>query len=267
MKQDKSFPAVPWRVVPVCEYQKLDVHPEDLLNGGDFRKCDTYRGGGGYDQFPAIYERRFGKLVHHQFVTQLYACSLDCPYCYVTRSGVFGKWKPYTTDSLVYAFEDSKQEIFHLMGGAPALYLNHWPALMDRLPESAVFTSDFLLIERTYDPSVLNQIAGHNHALIAVDIKGVTPEDFRRNTRRTLNEPLFWKNLDALVTACVPFYLTFTAPDPNHYDEYVAKLVARYGQSIMDDAFSIGLIEYDAAPYVDILPILNQGAELVPTNL
>jgi len=245
----------------------LDVHPEDLLNGGDFRRCDTYRGGGGYDQFPAICERRLGKRVHHQFVVQLYACSLDCAYCYVTRSGVFGQRKYYTTDSLVYAFEDSKQEIFHLMGGSPALYLNHWPGLMDQVHAPAVFTSDLLLIERTYDPSVLNQIAGHENALFAVDIKGVTPEDFRKNTRRSLNEPLFWKNLDALVTAAVPFYLTFTNPDPNHYDEYVARLTERYGPTIMDDAFSIGLIEYDAAPYVDIQPVLTNGIGPLPTNL
>ena len=43
-----------WKVVPICDYQKLDVRPEDLLDSGDFRKCETYRGGGGYDQFPKI---------------------------------------------------------------------------------------------------------------------------------------------------------------------------------------------------------------------
>lgn len=260
MKRDKSFATDAWKVVPICEYQKLDVRPEDLLNGGDFRKCDTYRGGGGYDQFPAICEKRLGRRAHNQFVVQLYGCGLHCPYCYVTRSGVFGPWKYYTTDGLVYAFEDSEQEIFHLMGGAPAFYVKQWPMLLERLPETAIFTSDFLLIERTYELSLMREIAQRRNALFAVDIKGVTPEDFRRNTRRNLNEKLLWKNLDTLVEAAVPFYLTFTNPDPDHYDEFAAKLVERYGPSIMEDAFSISLIEYAAAPYVDIQPILNNAA-------
>ena len=82
---------IEWPVVPVCKAQRKDVRPEDILHGGLFRLCDTYRGGGGYDQFNAIYEKCFGKKVNPtQFVVQLKGCPLNCDYCYVTNEGVSG---------------------------------------------------------------------------------------------------------------------------------------------------------------------------------
>ena len=244
-----------WPVVPIGEYQRLDVRPDDLLDGGDFRRCDTYRGGGGYDHFPGICEKRLGRLLHHQFVVQLYGCNLDCPYCYVTRSGVWGKAKHFTTKQLVHAFERSGQEVFHLMGGAPALYLNGWPELVAELP-AAVFHSDFLLTEQPYDESVLADIAalGRGNTLFAVDIKGTTPADYERNTRKKFKADLFWGNLDRLVRNGINFYLTFTNPDMGNYDAMVESLVARFGRAIMDDAFIIKLVDYDALPFVDIRP-------------
>jgi hypothetical protein len=65
-----------WKVVPISKYQQLDVNHLVLLDGGAFRKCNTYKGGGGYDQFPAICERRLGKRLHQQFIVQLYGCNL-----------------------------------------------------------------------------------------------------------------------------------------------------------------------------------------------
>lgn len=244
-----------WKVVPICGYQKLDVRREDLLNDGDFRKCDTYRGGGGYDQFPAICEKRLGKRLHHQLVVQLYGCNLDCPYCYVTRTGVWSPWKPYTTNELLQAFADSGQEVFHLMGGAPALYLEQWPEIIERLPEGAVFHSDFLLTEKPYPVPLLRRIAAEKNCLFAVDIKGVTREDYERNTRTKFKEVFFWENLANLVWTKVPFYITFTNPDLAAYDGFVRKLTRELGDSVMEDAFTIPLIEYEAGPFVDIQPV------------
>ena len=65
---------------------------------------------------------------------------------------------------------------------------------------------------------------------------------------------MFWHNLDALVTYGVKFYLTFTAPDKYEYPGFCAKLIERYGKGILDDSFVIDLIDYDAQPFVDILP-------------
>lgn len=44
-----------WKVVPICDKQMKDVNPSDVLNDGLYRKCDVYKGGGGYDMFPSIY--------------------------------------------------------------------------------------------------------------------------------------------------------------------------------------------------------------------
>jgi len=77
-----------WKVCPIQGRQLRDVREEDLF--GDFRLCDSYRGGGGYDQFPRIYSDRRDVPIeglNSQFVVQLYGCPLNCHYCYVTRDG------------------------------------------------------------------------------------------------------------------------------------------------------------------------------------
>lgn len=244
-----------WKVVPICEYQRTDVRPDDLLNGGDFRKCETYRGGGGYDQFPAICEKRLGKRAHKQFIVQLYGCNLDCPYCYVTRTGVWGAWKPYESADLMQAFTDSDQEVFHLMGGAPAIYLDDWTQLLCRMPAQAVFHSDFLLTEKLYKETSLRALSVfRNYSLFAVDIKGVTPEDHLKNTRKPLNEKMLYTNLERLLRHDIPFYITFTAPDLNHIDAWKADVSTRFGEKVLEDCFTIPLIEYNATPFVDIRP-------------
>ena len=48
-------------VVPLCEAQLMDVNPLDILNNGLYRKCNTYKGGGGYDKFPEIYNAKIGR--------------------------------------------------------------------------------------------------------------------------------------------------------------------------------------------------------------
>ena len=116
-----------WPVVPLCKNQLKDVRPEDVLNNGLYRKCDIYRGGGGYDQFNKIWEKRKGyRISPKQFVVQLAGCPLHCPYCYVTPDGINGKVVFKTTDEILTDYKDSNLQVFHLMGGAPALYLSHW---------------------------------------------------------------------------------------------------------------------------------------------
>ena len=257
-----------WKVVPICDYQKMDVHPEDLLDGGSFRKCETYRGGGGYDQFPAIAQRRLkmGYAPHKQFIAQLYGCNLDCPYCYVTRSGVWGTPIEFTTPELVNAFFRSSQQVFHLMGGAPAIYLEDWPEIAAAIDGFGfpVFHSDFLLTEKPYDIKVLADLADIGNSLFAVDIKGVTKEDYEKNTRKPFREDLFWGNLERLVkTTGLQFYLTFTAPNKERFLPFCDMLKSRFGERILRDSFVIDLIDYDATPFVDILPVRKHELKTV----
>ncbi len=84
-----------WKVVPLSEGQLQDVNPKDILEDGLYRMCNSYKGGGGYDKFPDFVQH-FYRLekdkYSKQFIVQLFGCNLDCPYCYVTREGVWGDW-------------------------------------------------------------------------------------------------------------------------------------------------------------------------------
>lgn len=254
-----------WKVVPLSKGQLLDVRPEDIVANGHFRLCDTYRGGGGYDQFPRIAELRFGTLHRRQFIVQLFGCNLDCPYCYVTREGVWGQPVEYSTTDLVAAYfdalatEPNPPSVFHLMGGAPALQLKFWPELVEafqRETKHSVFHSDLMLTESEYDYSALRAVARPN-CLYAVDIKGLTPEEHLKNTRKPFLEGRFWRNLDLLERAKVPYYITFTACSQANIDAFWELFLENYPFSYQErfsEAFSIDLINYDALPHVDDIP-------------
>ena len=242
-----------WKVCPVQGRQLKDVRQEDIFS--HFRICKTYRGGGGYDKFPEIAVRRGFNVAELegnlgiQFVVQLYGCHLDCPYCYVTRDGIFGDHIGYTSEELVDMFSLALGRydtgVFHLMGGSPALYHHRWPELIDALPKNIIFHSDLLLTERSYDLPALNR-CNRGNTLYAVNIKGVTAEDYFRNTGRKLDEKQFWFNMYCVVDSSIDFYLTFTNPDPDHIEEFKERLALRYGDDILDDHFVIDLVDYEA---------------------
>lgn len=243
-----------WPVVPLSEGQLRDVRPEDILCGGAFRTCNTYRGGGGYDQFPQLCEKMLGiKDASTQFVVQLRGCTLDCPYCYVTREGVWGVPTSFLSSALVAWFGISNAKVFHLMGGAPAMYMKYWPQLISlvRLLPDRVFHSDLMLVEHDYDPDVLRRISGP-HCLYAVDIKGLTTQEFERNTRRPFNEDLLYKNLHTLALSPVKFYFTFTNVEPEGRIRFLSYFQDMYGYA--PENFVVDLIEYDAIPFVDRVP-------------
>jgi hypothetical protein len=131
------------------------------------------------------------------------------------------------------------------MGGSPALYLEQWSDILQYLDNNIIFHSDFLLIEKVYKQAWLENINSKN-SLYAVNIKGVTPEDFYINTKRKLNKKLFWGNFDKLIKSEINFYITFTNPDVKSLDNFKDVLIKRYGKGILEDSFVIDLIQYDA---------------------
>lgn len=254
-----------WKVSRLSKNQLLDVRPEDVLYDGWFRLCETYRGGGGYDQFPLVAKSRFGYPHHKQFIVQLYGCNLDCPYCYVTREGVWGEFGTFRTEELIEhfinAFKKHRTSVFHLMGGAPALQMKQWPNLIRRLTlkcreekiSNWVFHSDLLLTERSYDPKILKQIR-HYHALYAVDIKGLTHDEYKKNTRKEFPEELFYENLCKLEECNIPYYLTFTNIEHENklrFFDHITKHFPEVADKRIKESFSIGLINYKATKYVD----------------
>lgn len=250
-----------WKVVPLSLGQMLDVRPDDILEGGLYRRCSTFRGGGGYDQFPYLATLHFGgaaDMYSDQFVVQLLGCNLDCSYCYVTRAGVWGSHEKVTTSELVEAFVKSGLPVFHLMGGAPALQLSHWGELIEeihRRAPSAVFHSDLMLSEGHYRVEDLSSIVGPR-CLYALNIKGLTPSNWRTNTRKTLNVGLFWNNWRALQTNYVPAYVTFTGVDRYRLDEFWAEAEVNGINSATwrRNSFVIDIIDYNAVSHVDDVP-------------
>ena len=237
-----------FRVVPLCDRQLRDINPTDVLNGGLYRKCSVYKGGGGYDRFPYICESRLGYQYGAQFVVQVYGCPLKCPYCYVTPDGVHGEYVNVSTDKLLVDFESSGQDVFHLMGGAPAIYMDLWAGIIDNLRDGVVFHSDLLLVEGEYDVGTLTRIAKPN-ALYAVSIKGIG-EGFKRNTGVDMDEKMgemFWGNLWAVVECGLNFYFTFTGMSAEEIADF-KRLCLEFGYdgSIFKDSFPIQIINYEA---------------------
>ena len=251
-----------WKVVPLSKGQLLDVRPEHVLANGAFRLCDTYKAGGGYDAFPERARSFFGDGEYGlQFVVQLYGCTLDCPWCYVTRAGVWSTPRLFTSLELVAAFNETKANVFHLMGGAPAMYIHHWPELLEALDrfgkQGWVFHSDLMLVEHEYDPKILETIT-HPRALYAVSIKGVTHGTFEKNTRRPYPHSRLWRNLERLERAGVPYYVTFTNVPEEEREAFWRRYKNEFGEldalaGEMGDVV-IDLIDYEACQYVDDVP-------------
>ena len=237
-----------WSVVPLCKRQLRDVNPSDILCNGLYRRCDIYKGGGGYDKFEAIYHRRFGvdTPLNEQFVVQLKGCPFKCPYCYVTQDGIWGESTPVDTVQLVADFVDSSFPVFHLMGGAPALYLKHWPEILEALPRQSVFHSDFLLQEGYYDIRDIKKIARYKNQLHAVSIKGADESEYKANTGVVPHMERLWKNLDTLWQYGPQFYLTFTGMSQESIDKFSETAERLFGKEVLADSFSIDIIHYDA---------------------
>lgn len=249
-----------WRVVPMSPGQLLDVRREDVLRDGSFRKCNLYKGGGGYDRFPEFASKRIGPGDYHlQFVVQLYGCNLDCPFCYVTRQGVWGAFRTFSSVQLVDVFNETECQVFHLMGGAPALTLPQWPDLVETLDSRGkanwVFHSDLMLTEIDYPVEALNRV-NHERALYAVGLKGIRSNTFLENTRKELNLKRLWRNLTLLEKVRIKYYVTFTNVGIDEREEFWNEYESEFGKSrrLNCDELVIDLIEYDALPFVDSVP-------------
>lgn len=241
-----------WKVVPLCDKQLRDVNPSDILYGGLYRKCNIYKGGGGYDRFEEILCNRYGYergIYNEQFVVQLQGCPLRCPYCYVTKDGVFGKPQLIDTDVLIGEFKETGLKVFHLMGGAPAMYISWWDKILKRLPDDVIFHSDFLCVEGEYQYTDLYHIGKFKNALYAVSVKGCDCDEFKKNTQRHLDEYLFFRNLEHLYNFSIPFYVTFTGMEQESVDKWLQALKDRNEEIyeyVIKDCFRIPLVHYDA---------------------
>ena len=274
--KDVLFP-----VVPVCDKQLRDVREEDrvYVNGIPIaRTCCIEKAGGGYDMFRDIFLSRFGvDSGPDHFIAQVYGCTHDCPWCYVTLDGVWGDavgLKVRELVNLVHGVNEKRKElneapdtpanrqpmpmikVLHLMGGAPALYLNSWPALYHEILRSdLIFHSDFLLDEGLYNVHVLEYLANmdkdYEVKTNLVASAGATATGHVRQLHAVSFKPgkvlthLQLTNLRALYVCGLPFYITFTGMKE---DEIQARKqqVLDFGlpEEIFNDSFAITLKHY-----------------------
>lgn len=229
-------------VVPVCDAQRKDVADSHLLTSGLYRSCNTYKAGGGYDQFPAIYTDITGESpanIGNQFVVQLRGCPLSCKYCYVTPAGVWGKETLVSAEKLVQDFKESGCGTFHLMGGAPASYYEHWYEILDLLPSNVPFHSDFVLCEKPYQLDVLKLSARYRNGVYAVSLKG----DLHWYEEQKIKVSLLFDNMELLDNSGIQYYVTFTGMNSKTINFWKR---AFSGICDFHNSFSIGLIEYEA---------------------
>ena len=139
------------------------------------------------------------------------------------------------------------------------MQMRNWPELLDALGESSVFHSDLMLTEGVYDSDTLRQVS-RKLSLYAVNVKGLTPEEWLTNTRKPLDEKLFWLNWRELQSQCVPSYITFTACDKRKLGDFW-KRAEQNGIEISlwdKDWFTIDLVSYKAVSHVDDIPYGGQ---------
>lgn len=244
-----------WPVVPLCARQRRDVREEDLIENGLFRRCNVSRSRDQRDNFGGICRSRLGRDGDWHFVAQLYGCVLSCPYCYVTPNGIFGDPEIIHSADLVRHYHASNLPVFHLMGGAPGLYLENWSQLTGRMSDKDIFHSDLLLVEQPYKSRWLLDVLLRSPAdvLVAINIKGTDSGNFRVNTGKPMPSDLFWKNFERVSEALDmvqsnidynPFYVTFTDPNPDTLPAMKEQIAVRVGEEFLEDCFVIDSVHY-----------------------
>lgn len=226
-------------IVPICKNQLLDVKQQDLIENGLYRKCNIYKGGGGYDKFPAICKQIYNIETDYQFIVQTKGCPFECPYCYVTKQGVNGEAFYLSVEEIVKAFEKSNLNVLHLMGGAPALYIESFKEFI--LPENKVFHSDLLLVEKEYKQEHFEL---QSKAIFAVSIKGQTQDEYLENTGKQVDIFFMLQNLNVLIKSGVNFYFTFTGCEIE--GSLTNLIISFFGKEIFKNSFKINIVNYEA---------------------
>ncbi len=178
-------------------------------------------------------------------MVQLLGCSLNCKYCYVTRDGVCGDATYIHTWKLVEDFKASGCGVFHLMGGAPALYLRWWVELLEALGD-VPFHSDFVLNELDYPLTTLKEIAQYKNGLYAVSIKGATEDEYLSVTQTSVKMAGLINNIRKLWLAGINFYLTYTGMSQQSIRVFEDLVEKHLPDGILRDAFPIEVVEYEA---------------------
>jgi len=135
---------------------------------------------------------------NNHFIIQLAGCPLKCWYCYVDNL----KADFYlSVEDIVDMFVQFKREckkkfgvevkVLHLMGGAPAFYCNSWPLFREELDKrglhDVILFSDVIFVENYFNSKIKPwKFLDINNFILTGSLKGLTKEDFLKNTGRDL---------------------------------------------------------------------------------
>ena len=236
-----------WSVQKICDEQIVNqnINKKDLLCNGYLRRYRTNIEDN-TDRLEEIYNKRnnTSRELNNQFIVQLRGCPLHCTYCPLTQKGVLGRdFKIFETRTLIKEYVRSGCNVFHLSGGAPGIYLNHFEEIISNLDDQ-LFHSVLMLNERVYTRDTINRLSKYDNILLTVSVKGVTKDEYLKNTGVEFDEGLFWTNLDMLVSYKIPFYFTFTNVSNSNANLFREKVIDRYGNDdILDDAYAINFVD------------------------
>jgi len=195
-------------IAKIGNIQKTDIEQTSgvKLYNAYGRICSVYKSKKSRigDSSPRRIAKLFGgnwQSYNHQFIVQVAGCPLNCWYCYVDNLDGKGKnSKNFTVVELVDLFvqfrsaalDDYKAPInvFHLMGGDPALYCAFWPHLRDELDRrhmsGVIILSNTVLVERKTKRLEPWKFLDIPHFMLSGCLKGVNREDFLKNTGKDL---------------------------------------------------------------------------------
>lgn len=239
-------------IMPVGKVQSTDIRDEHKF--GYFRICASYKDPNhkkGYDKFPDFATIKFGgnpSFWNYHLIVQLRGCPLKCPYCYVDDEGIEGLTPiNLTPEELVLKAkkilnDDNRLNVFHLMGGAPGLYIRFWSEILDVMNKvnlnKVLFHSDIILVE----PEIVNsfylnlkKIKNFKNHLIAVCVKGITDENLIENTGiKNLKYYKYFENLNNVISTGINYYITLINPDVKELPNFLDSLIKNWGANIIN---------------------------------
>ena len=191
-------------IAKIGETQKIDIEQSRgiVLHDSYARVCSVYKptvsriGDTSPHRIAKLFGGRWQDYNHH-FVVQASGCPLGCNYCYVEESSPS---KNFTAQGLVDLFIQFRSaaldcfratvNVFHLMGGDPALYCSFWPILRYELDQrgccKVILLSNTVLVESAVKGVQPWKYLDIHNFVLSGCLKGVNREDFIRNTGKDL---------------------------------------------------------------------------------
>jgi uncharacterized Fe-S cluster-containing radical SAM superfamily protein len=185
------------------KYQIKDIENSTgiVYHNGIARICTVIKDSGSPDNRNDDSPYRMAKLFggswqdyNHHFIIQVAGCPLRCWYCYVDN---LKKDLIMSADEMVKMFINFRKEakkkfnidlnVFHLMGGAPALYYWFWPILREALDNrglnNVILFSDIILVENYFYSHITpwNYMEIPNF-IVTGCLKGTNRSNFLQNT-------------------------------------------------------------------------------------